>query len=314
MIQITEGSIDVSDVLASVADQKAGASVHFIGTVREEPGIKGLRYEYYKGMTEKLLCEIVEEAKKRSPLRKVSVVHRVGWVPIGEVSVVVAVSSAHRHEAFEACRFLIEEIKQKVPIWKRNLPVVPITGVILAGGRSSRFGSNKAFATYEGIPLIDRVVNVMSPLFQKLVIVTNNPAEYERLHLPLLRDLEPYKGPLGGIYTALRQTSNDTLFVVGCDMPLLSEEVIRKIIEQGKGADAAVPVWENNREYLMALYSRRLLPLFGRFLREGRLSLRGLCGEVNNIVWVPIDGKLAWNVNTEGDLRELEATDVIGPL
>lgn len=120
MIQITENPIDISMVLKSVETEKAGAVVHFLGTVRKEKGIRGLFYECYPEMASLVLKEIVELAVKKWGVEKISLVHRIGWVELGEPSVVIAVSSAHRKEAFEACRFVIDQIKEIAPIWKRE--------------------------------------------------------------------------------------------------------------------------------------------------------------------------------------------------
>lgn len=118
MIEVTEQPINISLVIESAVSEKAGAVVPFIGTVRKEKGLTGLFYECYPEMALKVLKETVDEAKKRWPIEKISVVHRYGWVEVGEPSIVIAVSSAHRKEAFEACRFLIDRIKEIAPIWK----------------------------------------------------------------------------------------------------------------------------------------------------------------------------------------------------
>lgn len=120
MIEITEKPIEVWKVLQSVADEKAGGIVHFIGTVRREKRLTGLFYECYPGMASFILSKICEEAKKRWPVEKISVMHRIGWIEVGEPSVVIAVSSAHRREAFEACQFAIDKIKETLPVWKKG--------------------------------------------------------------------------------------------------------------------------------------------------------------------------------------------------
>ena len=120
MIQITDKPIDFNRVFESILTPKAGGIAHFIGTVRDDDGIEGLFYESYPGMADQKMAQVMVEAKGRWPLQKISVVHRIGWVPVGEAAVVIAVSSAHRKEAFEACRFVIDRIKEIVPIWKTS--------------------------------------------------------------------------------------------------------------------------------------------------------------------------------------------------
>lgn len=121
--RITRSAIDPSRVLASVRDRSAGGIVIFLGTVRnvsEGERVAGLRYEVYREMAEKRMLEIETEAKKRWPVMKMTVVHRVGDLQVGEVSVAVAVSSEHRAEAFEAGRYAIDAIKKTLPLWKKE--------------------------------------------------------------------------------------------------------------------------------------------------------------------------------------------------
>jgi len=120
MIEITEEPIEVWKVIRSAAADTAGGVVHFIGTVRKEKRLTGLFYECYPVMALRILEEVAAEAKKRWPIEKISITHRYGWVEVGEPSIVIAVACAHRREAFEACRFVIDQIKEIAPIWKRE--------------------------------------------------------------------------------------------------------------------------------------------------------------------------------------------------
>ena len=181
-----------------------------------------------------------------------------------------------------------------------------ITGVILAGGRSERFGRNKAFSTFQGVPLIERVLKVMTGLFQDVILATNAPQEFASYGVLVLTDQEPHQGQLGGLVTALAASINDTAFVVACDMPILNPEVIAWLIEKGRNFDAAVPVHDGIREYLMALYSRRLLQRMSCCLSEGKLSLDEFCRKLSNVTWIPVDGDSWFNVNTKKDLEFLE--------
>ncbi len=123
MITIVQIPINILEVIASVSDPGAGGIDVFIGTTRDNANGKRvlyLEYEAYDPMALKMMHQLVDEAKKQWTLKKVSVVHRIGRVDIGEASVVIAVSSAHRNEAFEACRYLIDQLKKVVPIWKKE--------------------------------------------------------------------------------------------------------------------------------------------------------------------------------------------------
>jgi molybdopterin synthase catalytic subunit len=123
MIQIVENKIDVEKVLESVQGPSAGGIDVFIGTTRNHANGKSVRYlEYhaYKPMALKMMHRIADEAKAKWDVKKIAIVHRLGKLEIGETSVVIAVSSAHRKEAFEACRYLIDTLKKVVPIWKKE--------------------------------------------------------------------------------------------------------------------------------------------------------------------------------------------------
>ncbi len=123
LITITEKSIDVDSLLSYVSDQSSGASVLFTGTVRdhnEQDKVSKLHYETYQEMAEKILQEIENEVHAKWKINKFIAIHRTGTLKVGEVSVAVAVSSEHRKEAFEACKFGIDSIKEKAPIWKKE--------------------------------------------------------------------------------------------------------------------------------------------------------------------------------------------------
>ena len=105
-----------------------------------------------------------------------------------------------------------------------------VSGVILAGGKSSRYGKNKAFIKINGIPLIEKVITVMGSVFQELIIITNTPHKYSHLRLPVYKDLIEGLGPLGGIFTGLTAISKDAGFFVACDMPSLNRELLRHMV------------------------------------------------------------------------------------
>jgi len=123
MISITEKPIDVNKLLSELNDPSSGASVLFTGTVRDHnvlEKVSQLHYEAYEEMVEKVLQEIENEIHKKWKITKFIAIHRTGSLKVGEVSVVVAVSAEHRKEAFEACKFGIDAIKERAPIWKKE--------------------------------------------------------------------------------------------------------------------------------------------------------------------------------------------------
>jgi molybdopterin synthase catalytic subunit len=123
MIEICSTPIDHATITERVRSHQAGAVCTFLGTVREmtaERRTVSLEYEAYPEMALKKLAELEAEARTRWPIIELALVHRVGHLDLGEVSVVVAVSCPHRNQAFEACRWLIDTLKEVVPIWKRE--------------------------------------------------------------------------------------------------------------------------------------------------------------------------------------------------
>lgn len=120
---IVERPIDSCALLDEVAGNQHGATVLFVGTVREVndgAAVDGLDYSAYGAMAERELRDIVEEACARWGTRDIVVEHRVGQLVIGDVSVAIAAAHPHRAAAFEAARYVIEELKKRVPIWKRE--------------------------------------------------------------------------------------------------------------------------------------------------------------------------------------------------
>ncbi len=118
MIEIQRTRIDVDSVVNSVRRDDAGAIVVFLGTVRLDSGMRALDYEVYKPMALRTMADLVERAREKFGVLEVSIAHRVGRVPVGGDSVVIACAAAHRSEAFGACAWAMDEVKRIVPIWK----------------------------------------------------------------------------------------------------------------------------------------------------------------------------------------------------
>ena len=123
MVRLTPDPIDHAALTEAVRRPDCGAVVTFLGTVRDLTDGKvtvALDYEAYAGMAEKKMAEIERDTRERWPVGEMLMVHRTGHLEVGEVSVAVAVSCPHRAEAFEACRYAIDRLKELVPIWKKE--------------------------------------------------------------------------------------------------------------------------------------------------------------------------------------------------
>ena len=124
MIQITHEPLDPESITAAVRKGTNGAVVTFLGSTRSSTGgrnVLHLEYEAYPEMAVREMDKIVAEAAKRWPGSRVAIGHRTGHLAIGEIAVVIAAAAPHRAEAFEACRFAIDTLKETVPIWKREV-------------------------------------------------------------------------------------------------------------------------------------------------------------------------------------------------
>lgn len=156
-----------------------------------------------------------------------------------------------------------------------------ITGVILAGGASSRFGSNKALAPCHGKPLIAQVAAVLADLFPELLLVTNTPDTYRFLGWPSVGDQYREAGPLAGIQAALASITTERAMVVACDMPHLNAPLIRFLCQQGAEWDVVLPRLASGLEPLHAVYSTRCLPTIERHLNQNQRKIGRLFADLN---------------------------------
>jgi molybdopterin-guanine dinucleotide biosynthesis protein A len=153
---------------------------------------------------------------------------------------------------------------------EKDMLISKVTGVVLLGGMSRRFGSNKSFAMVDGVPLIERVTRIMRSIFEVVVLITNTPDIYSRLQLPMFEDHVKGVGPIGGLYSALLNIPSDSAFVTACDMPYLNERLIRHLVEVSVGFDVTVPAPGGNIEPLHALYSKRCIPALEQCIDAGK--------------------------------------------
>ncbi len=121
---LTRNRIALDELLAEVSSPERGGTCVFLGTVRNGPdehGVTAIEYSAYEAMVELELGHIVAEAQERWGGGRVGVRHRLGLIPAGEASVAIVAAAPHRAQAFEACRYIIEEVKRRVPVWKKEL-------------------------------------------------------------------------------------------------------------------------------------------------------------------------------------------------
>lgn len=189
-------------------------------------------------------------------------------------------------------------------------PVKGGSAIILAGGKSSRMGRDKALIEIFGELLVARVARVISPLFESLIVVANGDLGAVLPDAAIVKDIFPGKGPLGGIHAGLTASRSEENFVVACDMPFVSPAVIQRIRALRDKADVCLPETERGLEPLCAVYSKSCLPQIERALRSNRRRVTAFFSEVDvRIVkreeLEGLDGvDLAFlNVNTREDLE-----------
>lgn len=155
-----------------------------------------------------------------------------------------------------------------------------VTGVIQAGGKSTRMGGQpKALIELGGKRIIERIVEVLSTALPDLLIVTNTPDLYAFLGLPMVPDVFPDHGSLGGIYSGLRAAKGDA-FTVACDMPFLHPEVVRLVVSRAGSADVVIPKVGDQLETMHALYGKACLPHMEALLRARRFKIVGFFDKV----------------------------------
>ncbi|MFQ5693427.1 MAG: molybdenum cofactor guanylyltransferase [Nitrospinota bacterium] len=189
-----------------------------------------------------------------------------------------------------------------------------VTGVLLAGGKSRRMGTDKARLEVEGVPLLERAARVFRRIFPANLVVANDPGLYADLGFPVHADVYPNRGALVGIYTGLLKAETPYVFCASCDMPFLSEPLIRMLVGLREGFDLVLPFSRQGREPLHAVYGRNCLAPMARLIAENRLAIMGVFSQVRTRKVTPeeiapLDPQFLsfMNCNTPEDLEAASA-------
>ncbi len=188
------------------------------------------------------------------------------------------------------------------------------TGIVLAGGKSSRMGFNKALIEFGGRRLIEIAVDRLSGLFPEVLIVANDPDPYAHLRIPVIPDLIPGSGSLGGLYTGLASASHPRAFFAACDMPFLNPDLINLLVREAEGWDVVVPRVAGELHPMHAVYSKSCLPFMKEAIDSGRLKIAGFFPRVSvkpieDVTLRTVDPDLLglMNLNTPLELERAEA-------
>lgn len=190
------------------------------------------------------------------------------------------------------------------------------TGVILAGGENKRFdGQNKAFISVGGRRIIDRLLAVYRPLFDQVILVTNQPTDYMDVDALVVSDHYPVRSSLNGLHAGLFAAGHDHAFFTACDTPFVQASLVRRLLEAIDGrADIVIPVTTAGYEPMFAIYRKSCLPAMAWQLAHDRLKIQGLFRKVrvrtiDEADLRAVDPELIsfFNINTPDALIEAEA-------
>ncbi len=191
------------------------------------------------------------------------------------------------------------------------MKIFPVTGIILAGGKSSRMGRDKGLLRWRGRPLVAHALDLLRPLCDHLILSANDPA-YEAFGVPVVPDRWHDRGPLGGLATGLRHSSTTHNLIIPCDTPLLNRELLHHILARSTGYRAVVPVHEDGKvEPLCGYYSKETLPAIEEQLRQGDNRITRLLEKIPTL-YLKMDASLPFyhddlflNINTPADLEKI---------
>jgi molybdopterin-guanine dinucleotide biosynthesis protein A len=135
-----------------------------------------------------------------------------------------------------------------------------ISAIILSGGKSSRMGTNKSLIELKGKTIIETLYDKLKNLFNSIILVTNEPDDYQFLNIPKFKDIYLNKGPLGGIHSGLLNSNTNRNFIISCDIPLITEDAISFIINMSENSELTLPLANGYVQELCGVYSKSLLP------------------------------------------------------
>ncbi len=186
-----------------------------------------------------------------------------------------------------------------------------VTGILLAGGNSCRMGQDKGFCLLDGKPMVTYGLGLLRQLCGQ-VLISANAADYEQFGHPVVRDEFAGIGPIGGLYSALSNTSTEHNFVISCDMPMLRKELFELLLHQSPGHDAVVPVFNGHPEPLAAYYRKDAGETFLKSIRMGAFKLQdalaGMRTRMLDMSHYPgmMPEEMFVNLNTVKELESLE--------
>lgn len=182
-----------------------------------------------------------------------------------------------------------------------------VTAYILAGGKSSRMGTDKGLCTVDNKPFISLLIHQLEKITDTIKLVSPIK-QYAIFGLEQLEDLIPNKGPLGGVYTALCDTPTEDVIIISCDVPLITSDVLNLLIKDSSDADVVQLATKSHTMPLVAKYKKRIAPVFLKKIQENQLKLTQVLKEVKvkTIVVSEEQEKQLQNINTPEELKQIQ--------
>lgn len=185
-----------------------------------------------------------------------------------------------------------------------------ITAIILAGGKSSRMGTEKGLVSFNGKRLVEHVIDALKKITNNIIIITPNK-EYEQFGFPCYADIYKEKGALGGIYTGLINSSTQKNIIVGCDMPFLSQNVLNGLVDNCDDVDVLLTMHKDKEEPLCSVYDKSCASHFKNLIEAGQLKItNALTGLKAKTICFDKEewfiGTEFTNINTPGQLNDLK--------
>ncbi len=188
--------------------------------------------------------------------------------------------------------------------------------IILAGGENKRLPVIKGFLEIDGRKIIELCLELLSEIFDGVIISTNNPERYYYLGVPMIGDLVNYRGPMTGILSAMISLETPEVFVTACDMPFIKPELVKYVVSRalnGKNQswDAVIPLYDGKPQPLLGIYSKKLIYKIEKSIREGNGSLRNFLRTINvlsisenEVRALDPEGKSFVNINSLEDYKK----------
>jgi molybdopterin-guanine dinucleotide biosynthesis protein A len=184
-----------------------------------------------------------------------------------------------------------------------------ITGVILAGGKSSRMGTDKGVLELNGKKIIEHIISSIQPVVDEIIIISNNN-NYDYLGLKVYSDIIKECGPLAGIHTALSYSSTEKNLVVSCDIPFINSDLLSYLVNNAGRCEVAIPVHNGNTEPLCAVYSKKCTDRFEELISKNELKMHNVFHHfITKEIFISekqsfYHPKLFVNINTPAELNK----------